>query len=98
MIKIKKMEIFEWCYLQVGYRLLCLGTSSFNGNTDDFIKGSEQNVTQEKTGRNVLKQLRSENKKLKKELNRKEKALAETVALLVLRKKLDALWEENEDA
>ncbi|GFO72477.1 hypothetical protein BJAS_P2756 [Bathymodiolus japonicus methanotrophic gill symbiont] len=35
MIKIEKMEIFEWCYLQVGYRLLCLGTSSFNGNTDD---------------------------------------------------------------
>ncbi|WP_221895250.1 Hpt domain-containing protein [Bathymodiolus japonicus methanotrophic gill symbiont] len=35
MIKIKKMEIFEWCYLQVGYRLLCLGTSSFNGNTDE---------------------------------------------------------------
>ncbi|WP_221896485.1 hypothetical protein [Bathymodiolus japonicus methanotrophic gill symbiont] len=34
MIKIKNMEIFEWCYLQVGYRLLCLGTSSFNGNTD----------------------------------------------------------------
>ncbi|WP_221895195.1 hypothetical protein [Bathymodiolus japonicus methanotrophic gill symbiont] len=29
------MEIFEWCYLQVGHRLLCLGTSSFNGNTDD---------------------------------------------------------------
>ncbi|GFO70987.1 transposase, IS3 family [Bathymodiolus japonicus methanotrophic gill symbiont] len=63
-----------------------------------FIKGSEQNVTQEKTDRNVLKQLRSENKKLKKELNRKEKALAETAALLVLRKKMDALWEENEDA
>nr|WP_221898590.1 hypothetical protein [Bathymodiolus japonicus methanotrophic gill symbiont] len=55
-------------------------------------------MTQEKTDRNVLKQLRSENKKLKKELNRKEKALAETAALLVLRKKLDALWEENEDA
>ncbi|WP_420831665.1 transposase [Bathymodiolus japonicus methanotrophic gill symbiont] len=29
-----------------------------------FIKGSEQNVTQEKTDKNVLKQLRSENKKL----------------------------------
>ena len=29
---------------------------------------------------------------LKKELQRKEKALAETAALLVLRKKLDALW------
>ncbi|WP_221898548.1 hypothetical protein [Bathymodiolus japonicus methanotrophic gill symbiont] len=52
-----------------------------------LFKGSEQNVTQEKTDKNVLKQLRSENKKLKKELNRKEKALAETAALLVLRKK-----------
>jgi len=41
---------------------------------------------------------RSENNSLKKELHRKEKALAETAALLVLRKKLDALWEENEDA
>lgn len=36
-------------------------------------------------------------KKLEKELRRKEKALAETAALLVLRKKLDALWE-NSDA
>ena len=35
-------------------------------------------------------------KKLEKELRRKEKALAETAALLVLRKKLDALWENND--
>ena len=35
-------------------------------------------------------------KALEKELNRKERALAETAALLVLRKKLNALWEENE--
>jgi transposase len=33
---------------------------------------------------------------LEKELRRKEKALAETAALLVLRKKLDALWENND--
>ena len=63
-----------------------------------FIKGAEQTVSQAKTDKTELKQLRSENNKLKKELNRKEKALAETAALLVLRKKLDALWEENEDA
>lgn len=31
-----------------------------------------------------------------KELRRKEKALAETAALLVLRKMLDALWENND--
>lgn len=37
-------------------------------------------------------------KSLKKELRHKEKALAETAALLVLRKKLDAFWEKtNED-
>ena len=34
---------------------------------------------------------------LKKELRRKEKALAETAALLVLRKKADAIWGESED-
>jgi transposase-like protein len=36
-------------------------------------------------------------KQLQTELNRKEKALAETAALLVLRKKARALWEEVED-
>ena len=34
---------------------------------------------------------------LERELNRKEKALAEMAALLVLRKKYDALWEDKED-
>jgi hypothetical protein len=34
---------------------------------------------------------------LGKELARKEKALAETAALLVLRKKADAIWGDNED-
>lgn len=36
-------------------------------------------------------------KKLERELNRKEKALAETAALLVLSKKWEAIWEENEE-
>jgi len=36
-------------------------------------------------------------KRLERELNRKEKALAETAALLVLRKKYNALWSEGED-
>ena len=43
-----------------------------------------------------LKSLKSENKSLKKELHRKEKALAETAALLVLKKKVHALLGENE--
>ena len=36
-------------------------------------------------------------RKLEKELRRKEKALAETAALLVLRKKADAIWGEEQD-
>jgi transposase-like protein len=36
-------------------------------------------------------------KQLEAELRRKEKALAEAAALLVLQKKVRAIWEENED-
>lgn len=37
------------------------------------------------------------NKKLRKELDRKEKALAEAAALLILSKKAKAIWGEKED-
>lgn len=37
-------------------------------------------------------------KELERELHRKEKALAETAALLTLRKKAAAIWGEGEDA
>jgi hypothetical protein len=36
-------------------------------------------------------------KELERELRKKEKALAETAALLVLRKKLNALWGDGDD-
>ena len=44
-----------------------------------------------------LRELKDLNKALTRELNRKEKALAEAAALLVLQKKYQALWE-GEDA
>jgi transposase len=44
-----------------------------------------------------LKALRNENKQLKQEINRKDRALAETAALLVLKKKANAMWGEPED-
>lgn len=44
-----------------------------------------------------LKAAERTNKQLQKELDRKEKALAETAALLVLRKKAGAIWGEDED-
>lgn len=39
-----------------------------------------------------------ENKKLKRDLERKDKALAEVSALLILKKKADLLWGVDEDA
>jgi transposase len=58
-----------------------------NAGTEDKEKGINKRSLKEK------KELQS----LKKELRHKEKALAETTALLVLRKKADAIWGENED-
>ena len=44
-----------------------------------------------------LKESQKERKKLEKELHRKEKALAEAAALLVLSKKANAIWGDPED-
>ena len=45
----------------------------------------------------AIRTLREENRGLKKELRRKEKALAEAAALLVLKKKAASIWGEPED-
>ncbi|SET15604.1 hypothetical protein SAMN05660297_01525 [Natronincola peptidivorans] len=44
-----------------------------------------------------IKEEKLKNKKLEKELRFKEKALAETAALLVLRKKANAIWGDPEE-
>lgn len=46
--------------------------------------------------RTELRELKESNKALQSELNRKDKALAEAAALLVLQKKYQALWEEKD--
>jgi transposase-like protein len=57
----------------------------------DFINGSAANE------RTDTKSLKGEVRELKKELNRKDRALAETAALLVLQKKVSAIWGNDED-
>jgi hypothetical protein len=42
----------------------------------------------------VVRELQARNEGLQRELRRKEKALAEAAALLVLQKKFQALWED----
>jgi len=59
---------------------------------NNFAKGATTKAEKSDT-----KQLKQEIKQLQKELNRKDKALAETAALLVLKKKADAIWGFNED-
>jgi len=63
----------------------------------DCLQGFQSS---ENTGKEIQRQSKAaqlEIKQLKRDLRRKEKALAETAALLVLRKKLNALWDENEE-
>lgn len=47
-------------------------------------------------GGEPLKQARSELKRLKRKIDRKDRALAESAALLVLSKKFQALWEDED--
>ena len=66
------------------------------------IKKWKRDIQSKKNGvvldsNKVKKKLEKENKILKKELNRKEKALAETAALLVLSKKLEAMWPGDQE-
>jgi len=62
-------------------------------NANDGEKASNSKASKE------LREERLEKEKLAKELQRKEKALAEAAALLVLRKKANAIWgtEEEDD-
>lgn len=64
----------------------------------DSLAGFSRSKAQQNETRKQSKADKSEIKKLRKELRIKEKALAETAALLVLRKKFDALWEEDEES
>jgi len=60
------------------------------------IQGQLSEAERRKQDREQAKKDKKRIKTLERELNRKEKALAETAALLVLRKKLNAFWEEKE--
>jgi hypothetical protein len=62
----------------------------------DFVSGNTE--LNKPISRTEIKNLKHENKVLKKELNRKEKALAETAALLVLQKKVHEIWGSDEDS
>ena len=61
----------------------------------DFASGNSS--TEKANSRQAMKVLKNENRALRKELNRKDRALAETAALLVLQKKVHDIWGNGED-
>lgn len=84
-------ELAEYCrckglYVEqiAAWRMVC---STANANTAQVAKG------QRAQSKGDQKRIRV----LEKELHRKEKALAEVAALLVLRKKAQAIWGDQEE-
>jgi transposase-like protein len=63
----------------------------------EALSGYEKSSQAKKTQSQNRREDKQKIKKLERELNRKEKALAETAALLVLSKKWEAVWGENEE-
>ena len=67
---------------------------------DELTKWKKEFLSPETKSESLKDDLQAErkkSKKLEKQLRRKEKALAEAAALLVLEKKLQAIWEDNEE-
>ena len=64
---------------------------------EQCLEANKSNLEDPQELKNNLKKEKDRNKKLERELRRKEKALAETAALLVLRKKADAIWGDSEE-
>lgn len=61
------------------------------------ITANESSRSLSRKDRKELNKEKHKVKKLEKELNRKDKALAETAALLVLKKKAQAIWGDDQE-
>lgn len=90
---LSEIEFSEYCRNKGIYPEQVKEWKSACINANDGEKASNPKANKE------LREERREKEKLAKELQRKEKALAEAAALLVLRKKADAIWgmEEEDD-
>ena len=73
-----------------------------NGIHSEHLRLWEQELRDQVNGKvnkekETIRKQKKQIKKLEKELNRKEKALAEMAALIVLKKKAEALWGDGEE-
>ena len=74
-----------------------LYVEQITGWREAAVAGAETQRPLSVTERRELQQERKKTRKLVKELRRKDKALAETAALLVLQKKAREIWGDEED-
>lgn len=87
---LNEQEFSEYC------RRKGLYTEQITRWRDAAVNSNEPNNRLTKAERHELQKERKKSRDLEKELRRKEKALAEVAALLVLKKKAQAIWGEDE--
>jgi len=87
------VELSEYCRVKGLYpeQIKAWKQACIAGNTATKQTKRVKTTPEQKSDKNRIKEL-------ERELRRKEKALAETAALLVLGKKFDAYWKEKEDS
>ena len=89
--RLNEVELAEYC------RQKGLYVEQIEAWRNVCLQANADRATQAKTQREQSKQDRKQIKTLERELRRKEKALAEAAALLVLQKKAQAIWGDGED-
>jgi hypothetical protein len=77
---------------------LCRSQGLFPHHITEWKQHFITGVATQSNKQTSIKILRTEIKSLNKDLNRKNKALAETAALLVLQKKVNTVWGSSEDS
>ena len=87
------VELSEYCRIKGLYpeQIKAWKQACIAGNTATKQVKRVKTTPEQKSDKNRIKEL-------ERELRRKEKALAEAAALLVLGKKFDAYWKEKEDS
>lgn len=88
---LNEVELSEYCRSKGLYK------DQINQWKIEALSGYEKSILAKKSQSLYRREDKQKIKILERELNRKEKALAETAALLVLSKKWEAIWEENEE-
>jgi len=64
---------------------------------EEWRKSAMESLAVQKSKRRVVSKEMKRIRELEKELRRKDKALAEVTALLVLKKKIEAIWGDEDD-